>query len=227
MLSKHHLQLTCLFALCLLLLPACSATPKSDDSSFTPLFNGRDLTGWTYATQNNKPYKQGAGYQVQNGILFCTKTDGGNLTTEKQYSNFTLSFEFKLTENANNGIGIRAPSDGRISMTGMEIQILDDTGSQYTTLKPTQYHGSIYDAVPATRGHLKPLGQWNHQTITANARQITVTLNGQTILHANLDEVKDPQTLKTHPGLQRPTGHILLLGHATRVDFRNLRIKEL
>jgi len=41
-----------------------------------------------------------------------------------------------------------------------------------------------------------------------------VTLNGHTIVDANLDDVKDPEVLKQHPGLQRKSGHIGFLGTA-------------
>jgi hypothetical protein len=81
--------------------------------------------------------------------------------------------------------------------------------------------------VPAKQGFLKPTGEWNQEEITANGRHITVKLNGTVIVDANLDDVKDPEVLKKHPGLQRTTGHIGLLGHDTRVEFRNLRVKTL
>lgn len=61
----------------------------------------------------------------------------------------------------------------------------------------------------------------------ADGRRIRVRLNGATIVDANLDMVQEPEVLKKHPGLARKTGHIALLGHDTRVEFRNLRIREL
>ena len=110
----------------------------------------------------------------------------------------------------------------------MEIQILDDGAARYQgRLKPAQYHGSIYDVVPAKQGFRKPVGEWNEEEITADRRQIKVVLNGHTIVDANLDLVTDPDVLKRHPGLARTTGHIGLLGHRTRVEFRNIRVKEL
>jgi hypothetical protein len=54
-----------------------------------------------------------------------------------------------------------------------------------------------------------------------------VTLNGTVILDADLDSVKDPEVLKKHPGLANTKGHIGFLGHNSRVEFRNIRIKEL
>jgi hypothetical protein len=111
------------------------------EEGFTTLFNGKDLTGWVYGTRAGVQNKTGQGYQVENGVLFTTEHDGGNLFTEKQYADFILRFEFKLTPNANNGIGIRAPLEGDAAYRGIEIQVLDDTGSKYTDLKPAQYHG--------------------------------------------------------------------------------------
>ena len=73
----------------------------------------------------------------------------------------------------------------------------------------------------------KPLGEWNEEEITAQGRHITVKLNDTVIVDANLDDVKDPAVLKKHPGLANKSGHIGFLGHGARVEFRNLRIKEL
>ena len=205
-----------------------AAVPSSSEvePGFTSLFNGHDLTGWVYGTTKGQPNKAGEGYRVRDGVIYSTVHDGGNLFTEKEYANFVLRFDFKLTENANNGIGIRAPLEGNSAYLGMEIQVLDDSGSMYTKLRPEQYHGSIYDVVAAKRGHQKPVGEWNTEEITADGRHIKVVLNGATIVDANLDDVKDEAKLKKHPGLQNKSGHIGFLGHGAEVEFRNLRVKE-
>jgi lysophospholipase L1-like esterase len=212
------------------------AAPQAGEAGFTQLFNGKDLSGWIYGRRaGGAENRTGKGYQVENGVLFTTSEDGGNLYTEKEYGDFTLRFEFRLTENANNGIGIRAPLEGDAAYAGIEIQVLDDGGSQYKSLRPAQYHGSVYDMVAAKRGFQKPVGEWNTEEITARGRQITVVLNGTTIVDANLDDVKDEATLAKHRDLSKPEGsrgiantkgHIGLLGHGTRVEFRNIRIKE-
>lgn len=220
----------------LALLPAAAVQNKRVEPGFTALFNGKDLTGWVYGRRGDRESKSGKGYQVENGVLFTTKEDGGSLYTEKEYADFVFRFEFRLTPNANNGIGIRAPLTGDSAYAGMEIQILDDSGSEYTNLRPAQYHGSVYNMFPAKRGFQKPVGEWNSEEITAKGRQITVKLNGTTIVDANLDDVKDEALLAKQRDLTRPEGsrgiantkgHIGLLGHGTRVEFRNLRIREL
>jgi hypothetical protein len=192
------------------------------EPGFTSLFDGRTLNGWQAVGQ------RGEGYVVKDGVLVCPASGGGNLFTEREFENFVFRFEFKLSENGNNGVGIRAPLEGDPAYVGMEIQILDDYGPSYQgRLRPAQYHGSIYDVVAAKRGALKPAGEWNEEEILADGRHIQVTLNGQVIVDADLNDVHDPATLMKHPGLLRAKGHIGFLGHGTHVEFRNLRIKEL
>ena len=215
-------------ALGLGLLAARAADKPEAEAGFTSIFNGKDLTGWRYGMWGVSLNRAGKGYQVENGVVYCTADDGGDLYTEKEYADFTLRFEFKLTENANNGIGIRAPAQFDAAYAGMEIQVLDDNGPNHKDLlEPAQYHGSVYGVFAAKRGHLKPTGQWNEEEITADGRRVTIKLNGATILDANLDDVKDGNLAWEHPGLKNPRGHIGFLGHGTRVEFRNLRIKEL
>lgn len=192
------------------------------DSGFVSIFDGKTLTGWTGSP---------GGYAVEDGNLFCVSGGKGNLQTDKEYSDFVIKFEFKLTPGANNGLGIRCPkkAEGNLHLEGTELQILDDTAEKYKTLQPYQYHGSIYGIVPAKRGALKPLGEWNQQEVTVQGRRVKVVLNGQTIVDADLDEATKSGTLdkQAHPGLARTSGHISLLGHGDRVDFRHLQIKEL
>ena len=198
-------------------LPCCAADP-----GFTTLFDGNTLRGWKLVGGH------GPGYVVQNGTIVCPKEDGGNLFTEKEYANFVFRFEFLLTPGANNGIGIRAPYEGDAAYQGMEIQILDDGDPQYKgVIKPEQYHGSVYDAIPARTGFRKPVGEWNEEEITANGRRITVKLNGVIILDSDLDMVKEPKVLAKHPGMARTSGHIGFLGHGSHVEFRNVQVKEL
>jgi N-sulfoglucosamine sulfohydrolase len=204
--------------------PEFASTRQADldtESGYRPLFNGKNLDGWTLRRADR------GGYLVKNGLLVCPADGGGYLFTEQQYSDFSFRFEFRLSEAANNGIAIRSPLvDARPAYQGMEFQILDHRGYP-KKLKPEQYHGSLYGVAAAKRGALKPVGHWNEQEIWCRGRRVVVTLNDIVILDVDLDEVSDPETRETHPGVQRSSGHIGLLGHGSRVEFRNLRVKEL
>lgn len=210
-------------ALSLSLAPALVA--QDAESGFTSLFDGKSLAGWSLVGG------KGEGYGVKDGVLYCAKGGGGKLLTDKQYADFVLRFEFRMPpEGSNNGLGIRAPREGDAAYQGMELQIIDEAAAlsgKWGKLKDSQYHGSVYDVIGAKRGAMKPAGTWNVQEVTAKGKRITVVLNGQTILDADLSTVTDPEVLKKHPGLQRTSGHIGFLGHNDYVEFRNIRIKEL
>jgi len=184
---------------------------------FISLFNGRDLTGWQGDTK---------GYIVEDGKIVCRP--GGNLYTEKQYSDFVLRFEFKLSPGANNGLGIRTPQNVDAAYFGMELQILDNSADIYKNLHPYQYHGSIYGVAAAKRGYQKPLGQWNSQEVIAKGNHIKVILNGETIVDTDIEQASKDGTVdgRSHPGLKRKSGHIGFLGHGSVVEFRNIYIQQ-
>jgi hypothetical protein len=197
-------------------------TPEEKTEGFVTLFNGRNLNGWVGDT-----IAMGA----EDGMLVTIPSKGtiGNLYTEKEYSDFNFRFEFQLTAAANNGLGIRAPLNGDAAYVGMELQILDDTDPVYASLEPYQYHGSVYGVIPARKGYLKPLGEWNFEDVYVKGTRIRITLNGTPIVDGDIAGPRDNGTMdhKDHPGLKNKTGHIGFLGHGSLVKFRNIRIKDL
>ncbi|MBN7813466.1 DUF1080 domain-containing protein [Algoriphagus sp. H41] len=195
---------------------------QSDESGFVSLFDGKTLDGWV----GNKN-----AYQAKDGMIVIDPkgSGGGNLLTEKEYGDFVLRFEFQLTPGANNGLGIHAPLEGDAAYVGKELQILDNEADKYKDLHEYQYHGSVYGVIPAKRGFLKPVGEWNVEEVIVQHPKIKVVLNGETILEGDYLEASKNGTLdgKAHPGLQRSSGHLGFLGHGDVVMFRNIRIKEL
>ena len=223
-----------IFLICLLLNTGCQMTQPASEKGFTSLFDGQSLKGWTLLNP------KGGGYAVTNlvgnastnAVIYCAKGGGGNLLSEKQYGDFILRFDFKLTRGANNGLAIRAPmQSGSLSFDGIELQILDNYGAEARyekKLRPEQFHGAVYDVIaPERLDAQKPVGQWNTQEVTAIGRKLSVKVNGKTILNADLNSVKDPVMLLKHPGILRASGHIGFLGHNDEVYFKNIRIKEL
>ena len=202
------------------LLVASPVFAAGTDEGFVALFDGKTLDGW----QGGKD-----GYEIVDGAIVCKEKGGGNLYTAKEYADFHLKFEFKLTPGANNGIGIRTPLEGDPAFVGMEIQVLDDTSDRYKGLKEWQHHGSVYGVVPAKTGHQKPVGEWNSEEIIVHGKQVKVILNGETIVDADVEKAGTPKTLdgRDHSGLKRDKGYIGFCGHGAHVEYRNLRLKEL
>lgn len=195
---------------------------EEEKEGFSILFDGTNLDEWT---GNKRDYAVESG----NIVLHPSKGSGGNLYTKNQFDNFVFRFEFMLTPGANNGLGIRTPMEGDAAYIGMELQILDNDAPIYEKLAIYQYHGSVYGVIPAKRGFLKPVGEWNYQEVIADGDNIKVILNGTTILDGNIREASKNGTMdkRDHPGLLNKTGHIAFLGHGSKVKFRNIRVKEL
>ena len=200
---------------------AVSMSDEERKLGFEVLFNGTNLDKWI----GNKK-----GYALEDSVIVThPELGGGNLYTAEEYSDFEYRFEFQLTPGANNGLGIRTPTEGDAAYEGMELQILDNESPIYEKLKPYQYHGSVYGVIPAKRGYLKPTGEWNEQTVVVKGSKVKVILNGQVILDGDIKEASKNGSAdgREHPGLMNAKGHIGFLGHGDVVRFRNIRIKKL
>ncbi len=194
---------------------------RGDDAAqgFESIFNGRDLTGWTGAVDN---------YEVRDDSIVCKPGEGGVLFTEEQYEDFIVRLEFKLPPGGNNGLAIRYPGQGRASYDGMtELQVIDNTAEKYAKLDPRQYHGSVYGMVPAHRGYLRPVGDWNYQQVTVQGSTIVVELNGTVILNADVSQVTEFMGDRPHPGKDLTKGHFGFAGHRDPVMFRNIAVRRL
>jgi hypothetical protein len=197
-------------------------TPEEKAEDFVSLFNGRDLDGWIGDKVANV---------VEDGMIVTRPqvAHGGNIYTEKEYSDFVFRFDFMLTSGGNNGLGIRAPLSGDAAYVGMELQIIDNATMDFGNLEPYQLHGSVYGVIPAKPGNTIPLGEWNSEEVIVTGTKIKVILNGKVILDGDIAEVRDKGTIdhNDHPGLKNKTGHIGFLYHTSVVKFRNIRIKDL
>lgn len=182
---------------------AIGPTAEELGDGFVSIFGGRTLDGWRGSAD---------GYTCADGVLVCQKQGGGRLFTVKEFGDFVFRFDYRLEPGGNNGISVR----------GHEIQVLDDDAPQYKNIKPCQYHGSIYCTVPAKRGHTKPAGEWNSEEIMCRGSHWKVTVNGAVIVDVDLATVPGQEALA-----KRTSGPLGFLGHGSRVEFRNLRVKEL
>ena len=222
-------------------LPEVETSPKFELSAeeakegFEVLFDGEDMSKWTGNTID---------YVPMNGAICVSAKygNGGNLYTQKEYSDFIFRFEFCfMKEGVNNGVGIRTPMGVDAAYEGMEIQILDHDAPIYKNLREYQVHGSVYGIIPAKRIKSPKLGVWNTEEIVVKGDRIKVTVNGEVILDGNIRKAckgnnvsKDgsktnPSTVdkKNHPGLFNKSGHIGFLGHGEGLKLRNVRIKDL
>ena len=203
-----------------LLFATVAAPALAADEGFTPMFNGRDLTGWEL-----REYRQPAPDQwsFKEGVLVA-KNGQGWLATTKEYENFVLRLEWRLPTNGNSGVFLRVPplkEKEQPWTAGVEIQMLDDTGPTYVgKIKPYQFSGSIYGVVAPTKSKYRGTDQWNHFEITCRGGKKSVVFNGEEVAAADMDAT---------PALRDRArkGVIGLQNHGSGVEFRNVQIKVL
>lgn len=209
-------------------------TAEEKAQGFELLFDGKDMSKWEGDIE---------GYAPLNGTINVNSNFGGNLYTKKEFTDFVYRFEFRfLAPGVNNGVGIRTPEGVDAAYDAMcELQILDHDDPIYANLREYQVHGSIYGVVPARRIVHKPLGEWSYEEITVKGDHITVTVNGETIVDANVREAcqghnvapdgsdRNPYTVdhRNHPGMFNPKGHISFCGHGQGLQFKNVRVLDL
>jgi hypothetical protein len=199
---------------------AILATNTGGDAGFEPLFNGKDLSGWTGAVED---------YAVIDKAIQCRSGGEGALLTKSTFEDFIVRLEFKLSPGGNSGLAIRSrPTDVTPAFDAYEIQVLDDAAEKHSNLKPFQHHGSLYGIHPAIPGYLRPAGQWNYQETEVNGDTFRVELNGFEILNISLSQLpKETLNRAEHPGIDRRKGHFGFCGHHDPVAYRNVRIKRL
>ena len=194
---------------------AAEIAEAGDDAGFTPMFNGKDLTGWQTTgnwlvemdgTVTLKPRPGERGWQRY----------GAYLTTQRKYKDFVLDLEFKFGPRGNSGVFLRVADPKSQVNSGFEVQILDTHGKKKLTAHDCG--GVIGTAIP-TKNMVKPAGQWNRYTITCKGPKVKVVLNGEQIIDLDLSK----SGLKDRP----PAGYIGFQDEAKPVWYRNVRIKEL
>ena len=177
---------------------------------FVSLFDGKTLDGWWFYGKNHD------GFAVENGAIVWKAIGGEALYSRERYDNFILRLEWKINENGNSGIYLRAPRAGRQSKTGMEFQLQGDYGKPVNDSTT----GSVYVVVAPKLNASNPCGEWNGLEIMLNGPMMKATLNGQVVQDLNIDE--NPELKKR---LKR--GFIGIQDHARFVAFKNIRIKKL
>jgi hypothetical protein len=202
--------------------------PAGAGAGWISLFDGRTLDGWM--TSSRRPSRT----PVEDGALNPHGCGGYMLIHEKQWSDFVLSLDFKISRGCNSGIFVRTfpltPRSGRdVGFNGIEVAIDDTTGAGYHDT------GALYDLVPPVRNGMKPAGEWNHIVITCNGALIDVELNGETVTRADLDRFTEPYrrpdgtthkfdvAYRSHPR----RGYIGLQDHGSPCWFRNIRLRPL
>jgi 3-keto-disaccharide hydrolase len=199
------------------------------------LFTGKGPpNGWVVRAWNDvsKPAGDGTAWTVEDGVLKPGKNRGTWLMSEKEYADFVLEFEIKLTEVGNSGVALRSPMKGDPAFDGMELQFADLRYNK--TAKDSELTGGLYRAVAPTKQVYKPT-EWNTCKIELRGTKLKATINGELVQDIDLAKFDEP--VKRHDGTDAPPikdrpkkGHIGFQ-HLSRnnevVEIRKVTLQEL
>ena len=202
---------------------ALSAAPKAHPVT----------TGWSevFAADLSNTVTTAGDWNFAQGVLVANNKQ--TLWTKKSYANFILDLEFKVAKESNSGVFIHS-SNIKDVLAALEIQVHESQdGALYGMV------GAIYNAQPPSKAMAKPVGEWNHYTITCQDSHVALIFNGEEVFNVDLntwtEANKNPdgtknkfaKALKDY-GRNGPIGLQGLHGKAQApVWYRNIRIKEL
>ena len=164
------------------------------------------------------------------------KGKSGDLLTDKEYENFHLKIDWKISPKGNSGILFWVQEDTakykETYYTGPEMQVLDNDGHSDGKI-PKHRAGNLYDLIAGTEGVVKPVGEWNTAEIISNKGKLEFILNGVTVVSTTYGDDNWKKMVAGSKFKQWPDfgtvfkGHIALQNHGNDVWYRNIMIQNL
>lgn len=222
-----------------LLLASCMVGPVADNrlsfvekfSGWQLLFDGDSMAGLRAYRQKGAPT---VGWEIKDGMLKTVpKVRGQELITEKKFTDFELSWEWRVAEGGNNGVKYCVTED-RPSAPGYEYQMIDDAKHPDAKFGPIRQTASFYYVLaPDADRPTKPGGEWNASRIVMKGDHVEHWLNGKNVLTYTLGSpaVKAgvaASKFAKEPGFgDKITGYIMLTYHQDECWYKNVKIREL
>jgi hypothetical protein len=200
------------------------------DNGWVSLFNGKNLDGWKglvgnpitrakmteeelLKAQSAANANAGNDWVVEDGLLIFTG-HGDNLCTVKQYGDFEMFIDWKITAAGDAGIYLRGSPQVQIWDTSRrQVGAQVGSGGLYNNQKNQSKPSQVAD---------NPIGEWNTFHIIMKGDKVTVFLNGI--------KVTDEVVLENYWDRKLPIfirEQIELQAHGTYVAYRNIFLREL
>ena len=206
---------------------AANAQEKpSEDDGWEVIFDGSNtdaLRGWK---TDKFPAK---GYRIEEDGSLHAIDGSQDFITRRQYRDFDLRWEWKLSKGGNSGLLYRVTERGSHPHdTGPEYQIIDDPRIHLHST------ASLYDMItPNKKAKIKPTGQWNTSRIVIKDNNVQHYLNDELVVEYTWgsDDIKKrlrKSKFRNWKGyMQAEKGYIGFQSHGKDLWFRNIKIKDL
>lgn len=206
------------------------------------LFDGETSEGWRGYKKDSFPSAwkivDGTIHMIGSGRGEAGDLEGGDIIYDKEFQNFTLKLEWKISDGGNSGIFYLGQEElDFIWKTAPEMQILDNEKHPDAKLGKdgNRQAGSLYDLIPADPQNAKTPGEWNQVEITVYKGTVVHMQNGEKVVEYHLwtPEWNEMVAGSKFPGLNEDWANVASKGliglqdHGDDVWFRNIKIKEL
>jgi hypothetical protein len=206
-----------------LLCLAAAPLPAAEEGDAISLFNGKDLSGWTYHLSDPEVKMEDV-WSVSDGVIVCQGKPSGYIKTKEDFENYRLSLQWRWKpggQGGNSGVLVHTTEPGAIGVwpKSIEVQLAHENAGDFWVIgtdldvpneeerKKGRRHLNLTD------GAEKPVGQWNTMEITCRGDEIIVKVNGELVNHAtNATQTK---------------GAISLQSEGTEVHFREIQLTPL
>jgi hypothetical protein len=216
---------------------AAQSPPVVTPDKVVPLFNGKDLSGWTPDVPARDADKDlPDSFIVRNGMLVSLGKPEGHLLTTQAYRNYRLEVEYRFPGKGGNcGVLVHASRPRALyKMFPQSIEVQMNSGHagdfwciqenievpSMESRRPRQagqnWGGAEGDArriFNLTDNSEKPLGEWNTMVIEARERTVKVWVNGD-LVNDGFNATADH-------------GKIAIQAEGTEVEFRRVQIGPL
>ena len=199
---------------------------QNSDAKTMELFNGRDLSNWTYELRDPNARMEDT-WSVKDGILVCTGQPSGYIRTkEDDYENYRLTVSWRYapgTEGGNNGVLVHTSTPNALGVwpKSIEVQLASGNAGDFWVIPEDTELDVENEAerkigrrhLNLTDGSEKPIGEWNTMEITCRGDEILVKVNGELVNHATNCSVTK--------------GAICLQSEGAEVHFRQVELTPL
>ncbi len=192
------------------------------------LFNGKDLTGWTYYLVD-PDVKMADVWSVRDGLIICKGEPMGYIATKGKYTNFKLVVEWRWAPGkkaGNSGVLMRITGEPKALPKCTEAQLQSGKAGDIYGFHGFNVKGDAARAktgqnemigklsgVSKIKGNENEPGQWNKYEITLKGGNLTLLINGEKVNEAT--------------GLDIVSGNIGLQSEGGEVHFRTVQLTPL
>ena len=208
-------------------------TEEERAGGWTLLFDGKNLDHWT-GYKSDRP----SNWVIQDKTLFFNPKGGGtggDLMTKKQYQDFELALDWRISECGNSGIFFNVVESEEYKNTyhsAPEMQILDNDCHADAKIK-LHRAGDLYDLIETSVVNVKPAMEWNSVVIRSKRGNYSFHQNGVNVVNFAMHTPEWDKMVANSKFTEWPIfgkakqGHIAIQDHGDEVWFRNIRIREL